>query len=44
MWEKHGFHEELRNEDGEVEIPAEPHWMEEGIEHVGMFLRVALDK
>jgi predicted GNAT family N-acyltransferase len=43
MWEKHGFHEELKNDDGEVEIEAEPHWMEEGIEHVGMWKRLPMD-
>ena len=42
MWEKHGFHEELRNDKGEVEIAAEPHWMEEGIEHVGMWKRLKI--
>ncbi|KAI4619097.1 uncharacterized protein J4E87_007684 [Alternaria ethzedia] len=44
MWEKHGFHEELKNDDGEVEIPAEPHWIEEGIEHVGMWKRLPIEK
>lgn len=44
MWEKYGFHEELRNEDGEVEIYAEPHWIEEGIEHVGMWKRLPVEK
>ncbi|KAI8932957.1 hypothetical protein NX059_010426 [Plenodomus lindquistii] len=44
MWEKHGFHEELLGEDGEVEIQAEPHWMEEGIEHVGMWKRLPVEK
>ena len=44
MWEKHGFHEELRNDNGEVEIPAEPHWIEEGIEHVGMWKRLSVEK
>ena len=44
MWEKHGFHEELRNEDGDVEIEAEPHWVEEGIEHVGMWKRLPVEK
>jgi predicted GNAT family N-acyltransferase len=44
MWEKHGFHEELRNEEGQVEIEAEPHWMEEGIEHVGMWKRLPVEK
>lgn len=42
MWEKHGFREELRNDNDEVEIPAEPHWMEEGIEHVGMWKRLKI--
>jgi predicted GNAT family N-acyltransferase len=40
MWEKHGFGEELKNEKGEVEIAAEPHWIEEGIEHIGMWKRI----
>lgn len=40
MWEKQGFSEELRDENGEVEVAAEPHWMEEGIEHVGMWKRL----
>lgn len=44
IWEKQGFREELRNDDGEVEIPAEPHWVEEGIEHIGMWKRLQLDK
>ncbi|KAL7777425.1 hypothetical protein CFE70_004090 [Pyrenophora teres f. teres 0-1] len=45
MWEKHGFHEELWSDDGaHVEIAAEPHWMEEGIEHVGMWKRLGVDK
>lgn len=44
MWEKHGFSEELRNEEGEVEIAAEPHWMEEGIEHVGMWKRIEVKR
>ena len=42
MWERHGFHEELRNDKGEVEISAEPHWVEEGIEHVGMWKRLKI--
>ncbi|KAJ4340560.1 hypothetical protein N0V95_007484 [Ascochyta clinopodiicola] len=42
MWEKHGFREELRNDNGELEIAAEPHWMEEGIEHVGMWKRLKI--
>lgn len=40
MWEKHGFSEELKNDAGEVEIAAEPHWEEEGIEHIGMWKRL----
>jgi predicted GNAT family N-acyltransferase len=44
MWEKHGFSEELRNEKGEVEIAAEPHWMEEGIEHIGMWKRIEVKR
>lgn len=39
-WEKQGFTEDLRNDQGEVEIAAEPHWMEEGIEHIGMWKRL----
>lgn len=44
MWEKHGFREELKNDKGEVEIAAEPHWMEEGIDHVAMWKRLHLEK
>lgn len=44
MWEKHGFQEELKNDYGEVEIHAEPRWFEEGIEHVGMWKRLPIDK
>ncbi|KAF1837439.1 hypothetical protein BDW02DRAFT_491384 [Decorospora gaudefroyi] len=44
MWEKHGFHEELVDDDGEFEIRAEPHWIEEGIEHVGMWKRLVVEK
>ena len=44
MWERAGFTEELKNEHGEVEIHAEPHWMEEGIEHIGMWRRLPIDK
>lgn len=40
MWEKYGFSEALRDEQGNVEIDAEPHWIEEGIEHVGMWKRI----
>ncbi|KAL6706025.1 hypothetical protein ACN47E_006127 [Coniothyrium glycines] len=42
MWERYGFAEELRNDHGEVDIPAEPHWYEEGIEHVGMWKRLPI--
>lgn len=44
MWEKHGFSEELRNDKGEVEIAAEPHWIEEGIEHIGMWKRIEVKR
>jgi predicted GNAT family N-acyltransferase len=44
MWEKQGFSEELRNEKGEVEIAAEPYWIEEGIEHVGMWKRLEVKR
>lgn len=44
MWEKQGFSEELLNEEGEVEIHAEPRWIEEGIEHVGMWKRLPVEK
>ena len=44
VWEKHGFSEELKNDNGEVEIAAEPHWMEEGIEHIGMWKRVEVKR
>lgn len=40
MWEKYGFSEALHDEEGNVEIEAEPHWVEEGIEHVGMWKRI----
>ncbi|KAH8728009.1 hypothetical protein GQ44DRAFT_769546 [Phaeosphaeriaceae sp. PMI808] len=42
--EKQGFNEELKNEKGEVVIPAEPHWIEEGIEHVGMWKRLEVKR
>lgn len=43
-WEKvFGFKEELVNEDGTVEIEKEPHWKEEGIEHVGMWKRLKIE-
>jgi predicted GNAT family N-acyltransferase len=44
MWEKHGFSEELTNDKGEIEIAAEPHWIEEGIEHIGMWKRLEIKK
>lgn len=44
MWEKQGFNEELKNEKGEIVIPAEPHWIEEGIEHVGMWKRLEVKR
>ncbi|KAF2744006.1 hypothetical protein M011DRAFT_409358 [Sporormia fimetaria CBS 119925] len=40
LWKKHGFAEELYDGDGNVEISKEEHWMEEGIEHVGMWRRL----
>lgn len=43
LWQKSGFAEEMLNEDGEVEISKEEHWVEEGIEHVGMWKRLKLD-
>jgi GNAT superfamily N-acetyltransferase len=43
LWAKHGFTEELRNEDGQVEVPKEDHWVEEGIWHLGMWRRLKLD-
>lgn len=43
LWQKHGFEEELRNEKGEVEISKEEHWVEEGIEHLGMWRRLKVD-
>lgn len=43
-WEKHfRFKEELLDENGQVEIEKEPIWMEEGIEHVGMWKRLKID-
>lgn len=44
MWEKHGFSEELKNDKGEVEIAAAPHWVEEGINHIGMWRRIEVRK
>ncbi|KAF2683843.1 hypothetical protein K458DRAFT_247257, partial [Lentithecium fluviatile CBS 122367] len=43
MWKRYGFAEELKNEKGEVVIAKEPHWVEEGIEHVGMWKRLKID-
>jgi predicted GNAT family N-acyltransferase len=43
LWQKHGFAEELRDEQGNIEISKEEHWMEEGIEHVGLWKRLKLD-
>ncbi|KAF2864901.1 hypothetical protein BDV95DRAFT_508166 [Massariosphaeria phaeospora] len=43
-WKKHfTFADELVNDRGEVEIAKEPRWMEEGIEHEGMWKRLAVD-
>jgi predicted GNAT family N-acyltransferase len=44
MWEKHGFREELKNDEGRIEIAAEPHWIEEGIEHIGMWKRIEVKR
>jgi predicted GNAT family N-acyltransferase len=43
LWERYGFAEELKNEDGKVQVAKEPHWIEEGIEHVGMWKRLKID-
>ncbi|PSN74952.1 hypothetical protein BS50DRAFT_27956 [Corynespora cassiicola Philippines] len=43
LWQKYGFAEELKNEQGEVEITKEAHWVEEGIEHLGMWKRIKVD-
>ena len=43
MWEKQGFSEELRVQ-GEVEIAKQDRWMEEGIEHVGMWKRLGVER
>ncbi|CAI6336560.1 unnamed protein product [Periconia digitata] len=43
LWEKYGFAEELLNDKGQVEISKEPHWVEEGIEHIGMWRRLQLE-
>ncbi|KAF1952113.1 hypothetical protein CC80DRAFT_495461 [Byssothecium circinans] len=43
LWERYGFREELRNEKGEVEIEKERRWVEEGIEHVGMWKRLKVE-
>lgn len=44
MWEKQGFTEEMKDDKGNVVIPAEPHWIEEGIEHVGMWKRLEVKR
>ncbi|KAF2247002.1 hypothetical protein BU26DRAFT_486382 [Trematosphaeria pertusa] len=43
VWEKYGFAEELVDDKGEVEISREPHWVEEGIEHIGMWKRLRIE-
>lgn len=43
LWEKHGFSEELVNDKGEVEISKEERWVEEGLEHMGMWRRLNVD-
>jgi predicted GNAT family N-acyltransferase len=43
LWERYGFSEELKNDKGEVVIAKEPQWIEEGIEHVGMWRRLKID-
>lgn len=43
LWQKHGFSEELVNEKGEVEINKEARWVEEGLEHMGMWKRIRVD-
>jgi predicted GNAT family N-acyltransferase len=43
LWKKHGFSEELIGENGEVEISKEERWIEEGIEHMGMWKRLRID-
>lgn len=43
LWERYGFTEELLDDKGEVEISKEPHWVEEGIEHIGMWRRLQVE-
>ena len=43
LWERYGFAEELKNDNGEVAIAKEPQWVEEGILHVGMWRRLKID-
>ncbi|KAF2466247.1 uncharacterized protein BDR25DRAFT_317666 [Lindgomyces ingoldianus] len=44
LWNKYGFTEELITPGGAViEIPAEDHWVEEGLEHMAMWKRVNMD-
>lgn len=43
MWEKYGFAEDLVNERGEVEITKEDRWVEEGIEHIGLWKRIKIE-
>jgi hypothetical protein len=43
LWTRHGFAEELITEEGEVEISKEERWVEEGIEHMGMWKRINVD-
>lgn len=43
LWKKIGFTEELRDKVGNIEISKEDHWMEEGIEHEGLWKRLKLD-
>jgi GNAT superfamily N-acetyltransferase len=43
LWKKHGFTEELIGENGEVEISQEERWVEEGLEHMGMWKRLRVD-
>ncbi|KAF2715771.1 hypothetical protein K504DRAFT_366727 [Pleomassaria siparia CBS 279.74] len=43
LWKKFGFAEELINNKGETEITKEDRWIEEGIEHMGMWKKIRLD-
>lgn len=42
LWKKMGFSEELKDENGKVQIAKERHWMEEGIEHCALWKRLRL--